>query len=122
MEVVTFEILFETLKKLLVKRGMDIKEVKDLAFYILSFFGFGDYVVDNMLAPSDRHVFNMLEEMGILRTFEDEVNITRGKIWRIHYWTYRKDVIEHIFTGEEEEEEENLEELYDKIFKEHGEI
>ena len=117
MEIVTYEILFEVLKKLLMKRGMDVKEISDLTYFILNFFGFGDFVVDNTLTSADRHVFNTLEELGILRTFEDEITISRGKLWRIHYWTYRKDNIERIFESDEVEEEKNAAEIYKELFE-----
>ncbi len=117
MEIVTYEILFDVLKKLLKKRGMEINEIKDLTYYILNFFGYGDYVVDNILTSADRHVFNTLEELGILKTIEDEVTVSRGKLWRIHYWTYRKENIEMILEEEEKEEEENPEELYKRLFE-----
>ena len=121
MEIVTYEILFDVLRKILTKRGMDVAEIKELTYYVLNFFGYGDYVVDNILTSADRHVFNTLEELGILKTIEDEVTVSRGKLWRIHYWTYRKENIQEILEEEEKEEEENPEELYKRLFEDEEE-
>ncbi len=121
MDIVTFDVLFEVLRKLLGKRGMEEKEIRDLTLYVLNFFGYDDIVVDNILTPTDRHVFNTLEELGILTTIEDEVTVARGKLWRIHYWTYRKDNIERILNEEEKEEEESAEDIYRRIFQDEEE-
>ena len=119
MEIVTYEILYEVLKKLPLTRGMRDKEIRNLAHYIANFFGYGDRVIDNILTPEDRHVFIMLEESGILWTYEEEVTVLRGRLWRIHYWVYRKDMIKKILKeGYHEEKKEEKKSIYDEIFKE----
>jgi hypothetical protein len=35
----------------------------------------------------------MLEEEGILTTLRDEVTIQKGKVWRVHYWMFRREAI-----------------------------
>ncbi|NPA75560.1 MAG: hypothetical protein GXO25_05715 [Euryarchaeota archaeon] len=118
MEIVTYEVMCDVLKKLLKKRGMSEKDINELAYYVVNFFGYNDCVVDNTLTPADRYVFNTLEELGIVRTVVDEITISRSKLWRIHYWLYRMDTIEKIFNQEDVEEEENPEDVYKRIFNE----
>ncbi len=118
MDIVTYDILFDVLKKVLGKRGMSVDEIRELTLYVLNFFGYDDTVVDNILTPTDRHVFNTLEELGILTTIEDEVTVSRGKLWRIHYWTFKKDNIEKILNQNEECRDESPEDIYRRLFEE----
>ncbi len=118
MDIITYEILFNVLKKLLTKSGMKVEEIKELTYYVINFFGYGDQVVDNILTPADRHVFNTLEELGVLKTRMEEINVARGKLWRIHYWVYRKENIEKLLEESDYEEDEGPEELYKKLFEE----
>ena len=86
MQIITLDLLKKALKNSLGKKGMPEEETDRLAEYIINFFGYNDFVIDNKLDTRDRDVFYMLEEEGILRTQRDEVTIQKGKIWRIHYW------------------------------------
>jgi hypothetical protein len=88
--VITYEDMRRALGKLLKKRGMGEEEVDHLAMYLLSFFGFSDAIIDNILDTDDRDVFYMLEEEGILTTSNEESYTIKGKIWRIHYWILKK--------------------------------
>ena len=88
--VVTYDDLVSALSKLLGKRGMGKEEVSKLAIYLLNFFGYSDYIIDNILNTDDRDVFYMLEEEGLLTTEREEIYILKGKVWRIHYWMLRK--------------------------------
>jgi hypothetical protein len=54
------------------KKGMSEDEVKKLAEYLMSFFGYTDEVIDNRLTPADRDVFYTLEEEGLLTTTHEE--------------------------------------------------
>ncbi len=121
MDIVTYEVMFDILKKLLTKRGMNEKDIKELSYYVVNFFGYNDRVVDNTLTPADRYVFNTLEELGIVKTTVDEITISRSKLWRIHYWIYRKDNIERILHKKEEKHEESPEDVYKRIFKDEEE-
>ncbi len=120
MDVVTYDVLYNVLKKLPLARGMKDDEIKELAYYIVNFFGYGDRIIDNILTPEDRHVFIMLEELGVLRAYEEEVTVARGKLWRIHYWVYRKHNIEKILRGEYNKKEGKKREsnIYDQVFRE----
>jgi len=74
-------------------------DLKTLADYVLSFFGFQQEVIDNNLDVSDRDVFYMLEEEGLLSTRQEEIHIRKGKLWRIHYWVLRMDRIKSLAKG-----------------------
>jgi hypothetical protein len=82
--VVTYDDLVAALTKLLGKKGMGEEEVSKLAIYLLNFFGYSDYIIDNILHTEDRDVFYMLEEEGLLTTEREEIYILKGKVWRIH--------------------------------------
>jgi len=122
LEIITRETLFKVLFKVLSKKGMDKNEIYELTEYVLSFFGFDDYLVDNILTPLDRDIFYYLEECGIFKAESMEVNLLKGRQWRIHFWTYRKDNIQKIIETEDNIEIENPEKLYEKIFNEHDEV
>ncbi|HEX9340433.1 MAG TPA: DUF6015 family protein [Thermoplasmata archaeon] len=68
------------------RRGMAEADVRTLADYLMSFFGFQTEAIDNNLDVADRDVFYMLEEEGLLSTRQEEVMLKKGKMWRIHYW------------------------------------
>jgi len=93
MSVVSMEELVSALKNTLGKKGMQESDIKRLAEYTMSFFGYTDSVIDNRLTSEDRDVFYMLEEEGFVTTTEEEVHLKKGKMWRIHYWILKKDQI-----------------------------
>ncbi len=99
MPIVLMSEVVAALNATLGKRGMPDEEVRILADYILSFFGFQTEVIDNNLDAADRDVFYMLEEEGLLGTRQDEVLIKKGKTWRIHYWVLRVDRIKALAKG-----------------------
>ena len=73
------------------KKGMLESDTDQMAEYMMSFFGFSDHVLDNRLASEDRDVFYVLEDEGFLTTTSEEVNIDKGKKWRLHYWVLKTD-------------------------------
>ncbi|OGS51567.1 MAG: hypothetical protein A3K75_02335 [Euryarchaeota archaeon RBG_13_61_15] len=91
MTVVTMQQVEKALKKTVGRKGMSDDEIKNLAEYLMSFFGYTDEVIDNRLTSEDRDVFYMLEEEGLLTTTQEEVLLKKGKLWRIHYWILKKD-------------------------------
>ena len=103
--VVTYDDLVTALTKILGEKGMGEEEISKLALYLLNFFGYSDYIIDNILHTEDRDVFYMLEEEGLLTTEREEIYILKGKVWRIHYWMLRKRKILELSRGEEQEEE-----------------
>jgi hypothetical protein len=116
--VVTFDDLVEALRATLGKRGMGEEDVRKLAIYLLNFFGYSDYIIDNILNTEDRDVFYMLEEEGLLTTEREEIYILKGKVWRIHYWMLRKRKIIELARGEEKKKKvkkENEYSVYDDM-------
>jgi len=117
MTVVTMQQVELALKKTVGRKGMSDAEVKNLAEYLLSFFGYADEVIDNRLTPEDRDVFYTLEEEGLLTSTQEEVLLKKGKLWRIHYWILKKDQILRLARSEEEGEQAKDEaaQVYDQI-------
>ena len=103
--VVTYDDLVVALTRILGEKGMGPEEISKLALYLLNFFGYSDYIIDNILHTEDRDVFYMLEEEGLLTTEREEIYILKGKVWRIHYWMLRKRKIIELARGEEEKAE-----------------
>ena len=102
MTVVTMQQVESALKKTVGKKGMSDAEIKTLADYVMSFFGYTDEVIDNRLTSEDRDVFYMLEEEGLLTTTQEEVLLKKGKLWRIHYWILKKDQIIRLESSDEQ--------------------
>lgn len=102
MTVVTMQQVEKALKKTVGKKGMSDDEVKHLAEYLMSFFGYTDEVIDNRLTSEDRDVFYMLEEEGLLTSTQEEVLLKKGKLWRIHFWILKKDQILRLANAEDE--------------------
>ncbi|MDD1770835.1 MAG: hypothetical protein LUO79_07100 [Methanomassiliicoccales archaeon] len=101
MTVVSMDDVVLALRNTLGKKGMSDEDIKKLAEYLLSFFGYTDEVIDNRLTSEDRDVFYMLEEEGFLTTTQEEVHLKKGKLWRIHYWILKKDQILRLAKREE---------------------
>lgn len=96
MPVVTMTEMIAALRATVGKRGMPEEDLRALADYLMSFFGFETEAIDNNLDVDDRDVFYMLEEEGLLTTRQEEVLIKKGKMWRIHYWILRVDRIKEL--------------------------
>ncbi len=118
MSVVTMRQVELALKRTLGKKSeMSDTEIKKLAEYVMSFFGYTDEVIDNRLTPGDRDVFYMLEEEGLVTTTHEEVLLKKGKLWRIHYWILKKDQIIRLASMDEKEapKVENVTNVYEEI-------
>ena len=100
LEPITIEDFNQALLKTLGRRGMKVEEVKYISHFILNFFGYEERTLDNILTQKDRDVFYMLEEEGILKTFQEETTLYGGKDWRIHYWVLNKEYIHGLANGE----------------------
>jgi DNA-binding transcriptional ArsR family regulator len=87
------------LEKALAPKNLSPEEINSLAEKIMDLFGFEDQVVDNRLTPEDRDLFYMLEEAGLVTTIEDDVQVQKGKTWRIYYWVLKKDQILRLAHG-----------------------
>jgi hypothetical protein len=90
MVTITIGDVERALKNTLGKKGMKDEEIVKLAEYVMNFFGFDDTISDNLLKARDRDVFYTLQDVGLLTTFQDQITIKKGKIWRIHYWVLKK--------------------------------
>ena len=116
MTVVSMEDVILALKNTLGKKGMSNDDIEKLAEYLMSFFGFEGEVIDNRLTSEDRDVFYMLEEEGILKTSREEINLLKGKVWRIHYWILRKrEILQQSAEGEKAEVQEDDFAIYTEI-------
>jgi len=117
MTVVTMQQVESALKKTVGRKGMSDSEIKTLADYVMSFFGYTDEVIDNRLTSEDRDVFYMLEEEGLLTTTQEEVLLKKGKLWRIHYWILKNDQIIRLSKMDEEGvvEKDEAAGVYDKV-------
>ncbi len=117
MTVVTMQQVELALRKTLGKKGMSDEDVKRMAEYVMSFFGYTDEVTDNQLTPQDRDVFYMLEEEGLLTTTQEEVLLRKGKLWRTHFWILKKDQILRLATSDEDgkAKDEAKEDVYDQL-------
>jgi hypothetical protein len=117
MTVVTMQQVESALKKTVGRKGMSDAELKSLADYVMSFFGYTDEVIDNRLTSEDRDVFYMLEEEGLLTTTQEEVLLKKGKLWRIHYWILKKDQIIRLAKMDEEGvvEKDEAAGVYDQV-------
>src|SRR5437870_10484802 len=99
MPVVTMSETVAALRATVGKRGMAEEDLRALADYLMSFFGFETEAIDNNLDVADRDVFYMLEEEGLLTTRQEEVMIKKGKMWRIHYWILRVERMKEMGRG-----------------------
>ncbi len=117
MTGVTMQQVELALRKTLGKKGMSDEDVKRMAEYVMSFFGYTDEVTDNQLTPQDRDVFYMLEEEGLLTTTQEEVLLRKGKLWRTHFWILKKDQILRLATSDEDgkAKDEAKEDVYDQL-------
>jgi DNA-binding transcriptional ArsR family regulator len=97
MAVVSIKELRVALEKALASKQLSAQEMDQLAERVMDLFGYEDQVVDNRLSPADRDIFYMLEEAGLVTTIEDDVQVQKGKTWRIYYWVLKKDQIERLF-------------------------
>ena len=94
--IITLETIQKALSRTVGRKGMAEGDIDRLGEYVMNFFGYSDYVIDNALSSEDRDVFYMLEEEGILTTSREEVSLLKGKLWRIHYWILKKrQILEH---------------------------
>jgi len=127
LTVVSMDDVILALKNTLGKKGMSDDDIRKLAEYLMSFFGFDGEVIDNRLTSEDRDVFYMLEEEGFLTTTQEEVHLKKGKLWRIHYWILKKDQIIRLAHQDKadlkgtDEMSNMYEQMGDDIWKDHRE-
>ena len=116
MSVLTRDVLIKALENTYGQKGMVTGDIEELCDFILSFFGYEDYVLDNVLSAPERDVFYNLEEYGFLETHREEVNIVKGRSWRINQWVYNK---ENIYNASKPKNIPEIQgDIYEQIFKE----
>lgn len=115
MVTITVDDVIKALTNTLGKKGMSPEEINKLANYVMNFFGFDDTVSDNLLKAKDRDVFYTLQDVGILTTFQDQITIKKGKIWRIHYWVLKKSEILRLANLQEKTDSADDYAIYDEI-------
>ncbi|MCX8173476.1 MAG: hypothetical protein N3F63_02540 [Thermoplasmata archaeon] len=116
MGIVSVEMLAAALREKLKGTAYEEEDIGKLAEYIMSFFGFEDRIIDNMLNNEDRDMFYFLEDNGILRSGFEDTTVEKGKPWRIHYWILNKEEIFRIVeqtTMKKKDTEEEVYALYD---------
>ena len=86
----------ETLSRAILNlhEGMEEKQARDTALHVLEFFGYNDYAYANALAPDDNSVFYHLEDLGLLTSTSETIQLpNNGREWRVFQWVLRKDRI-----------------------------
>ena len=104
MAVIKVEDLVIAFQKTLGDKGYSEEDIKKLADFIISLYGFDYSIVDNRLAPKDRDIFYKVEEENLVYTKQEEVTIKKGKVWRLHYWFLNRQYILKLSRGKEEPE------------------
>jgi hypothetical protein len=127
MVVVSIKDLKVALEKALSSKQLSHEQIERLSERIMDLFGFEDQVVDNRLSTEDRDIFYMLEEAGLVTTIEDDVQVQKGKTWRIYYWVLKKDQIMRLASesaakaAEAEPEADIYETISEDVWKHHDE-
>ncbi|MEM2838968.1 MAG: DUF6015 family protein [Thermoplasmata archaeon] len=127
MVIVSIKQLEAALSKALADQNLTKERITQIAEKMLDLFGYSDQVVDNRLTPEDRDLFYMLEEAGLLTTIEEDVQVEKGKTWRIYYWVLKKDQVQRLAqeataTGQEQAPEADIyENIADDVWKQHHE-
>lgn len=87
-------ITLNDLSKAIVNRlGVDKKEARRIAGFVLDLFGYEDRVIDNVLDLEDRQLFYILEEEGMLTSGREETTLYNGREWLTHYWQLNRSAI-----------------------------
>jgi hypothetical protein len=88
--VVTYEVMSRAIMN---KMGVTEDIAKDLAYRVLSYFGYNDEIIDNALNQDDRRFFYFLQDVQILGTHWEEALLPTGRTWRVFYWSLNVDKI-----------------------------
>lgn len=90
INIITLDVLSKAIAN---KTGIDIKEARKNAGFVLDVFGYNDRIIDNILDYEDRQLFYFLEEEGMLATDHEDTILYDGREWRTHYWILKKKTI-----------------------------
>jgi hypothetical protein len=87
------------LKKAIAKKlKLEEPDATDLAERVLSYFGFTNVIIDNVIAPADRKLFYRLHDAGILQSYAESLVLQNGRTWRIFYWEISDDELHRILS------------------------
>jgi hypothetical protein len=70
MGVMTRDVLIRALENTYGKKGMAHGDIEELCDFVLSFFGYEDYVLDNVLSSPERDVFTTWKNMDFWKHTE----------------------------------------------------
>ncbi|MEM3341114.1 MAG: DUF6015 family protein [Thermoplasmata archaeon] len=115
-EILSYNSLRKAICKKLSHREINEKEADKLTEYLLNLFGYDSCIIDNVLTASDRNLFYMLEEEGLMESFVEEVYIMKGRMWRIHYWHLRVSEIKRLSSSLENVKEPSFEEINYNVY------
>jgi hypothetical protein len=85
------------------KLKVDEPEAANLAEQVLSYFGFTNVIIDNVIAPADRKLFYRLHDAGLLHSYAESLVLQNGRTWRIFYWEISDDDLKRILRKKEKE-------------------
>ena len=101
-----------------IDKEMEFDVASGMAEHALGFFGFYDRIIDNALEPTDRNLFYMFQDYGLLTTESEETTLWDGREWRIHYWKLKAELAKKAlgYLEDDDEEEESPEfNIYEDI-------
>ena len=91
---------FELIRRTLIKEGNFSEAVaSEVSWRVLSFFGYSDEIIDNVLDADDRRLFYFLQDLHVLSTHGEEAQLLSGMTWRIFYWNLDRDAMERVIEG-----------------------
>jgi hypothetical protein len=80
------------------KLKLEEPEATELAERVLSYFGFTNVIIDNVIAPADRKLFYKLHDVGLLQSYAESLVLQNGRTWRIFYWEISDDGLNRILS------------------------
>jgi hypothetical protein len=90
--------------------GLSSPVADEVALRVLNYFGYNDEIIDNALDHDDRRLFYFLQDMRILSTRWEEMQLISGRNWRIFYWSFNWENIIKLL--EEHPEKKEAEDIY----------
>lgn len=87
MPLITIQSLTKAIEQRLT---INSEEAQRYAGIVMDLFGFDDCVLDNLLENTDRKLFYLLEELGLVKSQREEFVLHDGRVWRIHLWVLQR--------------------------------
>ncbi len=92
MGAVTLPTMKKALMNTFGSRLSDV-EASRMAEFVMNFCGYGDRILDNFLESSDRNIFYMLEDEGLVHSSQEEVIVNVGQRWRLNFWVLKRSTV-----------------------------